>query len=77
MAGETVVNLKLDSGSLFEVLQEQFGGWRLADHRFEPDADELRLYADTGGAGRISLTIGFELDRAQMEHLLRSARPAG
>jgi hypothetical protein len=77
MAGETVVNLKLDSGSLFEVLQQQFGEWRLADHRFQPDADELHMTTDTGGGGRISLTIGFELDRAQMEHLLRSARPAG
>jgi hypothetical protein len=77
VAGETVVNLKLDSGSVFEALQRQIGDWRLSDHEFRPDTDEIHVYHDSGGAGRVTLTVAFELERAQLEAVLRSSKPAG
>lgn len=77
VAGETEVNLRLDSESLYEALRAEVGDWRLAEHEFRPEADELRISYDIGGTGRVSLTVGFELDRDQMDRLLRTAHPAG
>jgi hypothetical protein len=76
MPRETSVHLRLDSTSVFDALVRQVGQWQLSEHVFDPDVDEVRISYDSGGTGRVAVTVGFELDRAQMEEVLRAARPA-
>lgn len=76
MTLETTVTLKVDSASLFEALNRQVGAFHLADHEFDTAVDELQVSYDSGGSGRVAVTIVFELDEAQMAQLLREARPA-
>jgi exoribonuclease R len=75
MVRETAVQLRLDSRSLFEALIRQLGEWRLDQHEYQVDSDEVRMSYDAGGSGRVAVTIGFELDRDGMERLLREAQP--
>lgn len=77
VVNETPVTLKLDSVSVFEAVREQVGDWRLADHAFNPGVDEIAMSYDSGGSGRVALTLVFELDEAQMAAVLSAARPAG
>jgi hypothetical protein len=74
MASDTSVTLMLDSASLFTALQREVGAWRLQDHEFDPQSDELRMVYDRGGTGRIALTVAFELDERQMARILDAAR---
>lgn len=76
VGAETHVTLKIDSGSLFDALRKQLGEWRLSEYRFRPEADEVAMSYDSGGAGRVALTVVFELDELQMARLLQDARPA-
>jgi hypothetical protein len=76
MTTETTVTLKIDSASLFAALNRQIGDFRLADHTFDTGSDELRVSYDSGGTGRVAVTVVFELDEAQMTELLREARSA-
>jgi hypothetical protein len=74
MASDTSVTLMLDSAALFAALQREAGEWRLQDHEFDPQSDELRMVYDRGGTGRIALTVAFELDERQMARILDAAR---
>ena len=76
MTLETTVTLKVDSASLFAALNRQIAEFRLADHEFDPAMDELKVSYDSGGSGRVAVTIVFEFDEPQMAQLLRDARPA-
>jgi hypothetical protein len=76
MTLETTVTLRIDSASLFEALTRQVGDFRLSEHAFDTGMDELRVAYDSGGSGRVAVTIVFELDESQMTQLLREARPA-
>jgi hypothetical protein len=76
MPHETRVTLTLNSASLFEALREELGEWKLSDHTFNPDVDEVIVSYDSGGSGRVGLTIGFELDAAQMARFLDAAKPS-
>lgn len=76
MTLETTVTLKVDSASLFAALNRQVGEFRLADHEFDTATDELRVSYDSGGSGRVAVTVVFEFDRPQMAQLLRETRPA-
>lgn len=76
VALETHVNLLLSSASLYRALLTQQGDWRLQDHRFDTDTDEIRISYDVGGSGRLALTVGFELSREEMAALLAAAVPA-
>jgi hypothetical protein len=76
MAMDTQVTLVLQSASLYEALLRHLGDWRLQDHEFDSEADEVRVSYDVGGSGRIALTLGFELTEAQMAEILRNAVPA-
>jgi hypothetical protein len=76
MTTETTVTLKVSSESLFKALLKQIGDLRLAEHAFDIGADELHVSYDNGGSGRVALTVVFELDAQQMEHLLRDSRPS-
>jgi hypothetical protein len=75
VAGETHVTLTYDSSSLFDALRELLGDWRMNEHTFDSSADEIRISHDSGGSGRLALTVVFEFDRAQMARLLGAARP--
>ena len=76
MTFETTVTLRVDSASLFAALTRQVGDFRLEDHAFDTATDELQVSYDSGGSGRVAVTIVFELDESQMARLLREARPA-
>ena len=76
MSRETPVTVRLDSSSLFAALNRQVGEFRLADHEFNTAMDELHVSTDTGGSGRVAVTVVFEFDATQMAQLLRDARPA-
>jgi hypothetical protein len=76
VASDTSVTLMLDSAALFTALQAEVGAWRLQDHEFDPQSDELRMVYDRGGTGRVALTVAFELDREQVARLLDAARAA-
>lgn len=76
MARETHIDLLLSSASLYRALVSQQGDWRLQDHRFDPDVDEVRISYDVGGTGRLALTVAFELSKEQMADLLDRAAPA-
>lgn len=76
MTSETQVTVKLDSGSVFEALQHQLGDWRLTDHTFDANVDEVKMSYDSGGSGRVAITIGFELTLEEMARLMAAARPA-
>jgi hypothetical protein len=75
MVRETAVHLRLESRSLYDALLRQLGEWRLDEHEYQPDSDEVRVSYDAGGSGRVAVTVGFELDAEGMERLLREARP--
>jgi exoribonuclease R len=75
MANETPVTLKLDSSSLFEALRDEITEWRLSEHTYNADTDEVRMSYDSGGSGRIALLTVFELDAEQMARVLSAARP--
>lgn len=76
MSAETQVIMKFDSLSLFEALREQVGEWRLGEYAFDPAADEMRMSYDSGGSGRVALTVVFELNREQMAQLLQNSAAA-
>jgi hypothetical protein len=76
MTTETTVTMKVNSRSLFAALLEEIGDFRLAEHTFDVGSDELQVSYDPEGSGRVALTVVFELDAAQMEHLMRSSRAA-
>ena len=76
MTVETTVTLKVDSASLFAALNRQVGEVRLGDHEFDPAMDELQVSYDSGGSGRVGVTIVFELDQPEIPQLLREAQPA-
>jgi hypothetical protein len=76
MTTETSVTIKYDSASLFSALVQQVGEWKLSDHEFDPDTDEIRVSHDSGGSGRIAITVNFEFDRAGLDAILRTARTA-
>ncbi len=77
VANETSVRLKLDSASVFEALRAEVGEWRLSEHDFDPDSDEVRMSYDSGGSGRVAFLTVFELSAEQMDRVLTAARPAG
>jgi exoribonuclease R len=76
VTSETQVTVKLDSASVFEALRQQLGDWRLAEHSFDVNTDEVRMSYDSGGTGRVAITIGFELTLAEMARLMAAAQPA-
>jgi hypothetical protein len=75
VARETQVTVTYDSSSLFEALRNQLGDWRMNDHRFNSSSDEVRISYDSGGSGRLALTLVFEFDQAEMSRLLAAAGP--
>lgn len=76
MTAETSVHLRLDSASIYDALRDRIGEWRLSEHEFDSEADEVRVSYDTAGSGRVVVSVSFELDRDGMDQLLRAARPA-
>jgi hypothetical protein len=77
MTAETSVSLRLDSASVFDALRDHVGEWRLSEHTFDPQTDEVKISYDTSGSGRVAVTVSFEFDRDAMGRLLQTARPAG
>lgn len=76
MPAETSVQITLDSASVYAALLQQVEDWRLDDHEFDPETDEIRISYDSAGSGRVSVTVSFEFDAEQMGRILTAARPA-